>query len=75
MNCIFKWNVKDFQTIFRENNENEKRLADSLRRIELLYAGRHSLDLFSENETTYLMLILNLSEFAPFDEKEIQLTA
>jgi two-component system, LytTR family, sensor kinase len=54
-----------------QDRDIERKLADSLRRIELLYAGRHSLDLFSENETTYLMLILNLSEFATVHEKEI----
>lgn len=47
------------------NEASDIKLMDSLRRIELLYNDRNSLDLYSENGTTYLMLILKLSKY-PF---------
>jgi two-component system, LytTR family, sensor kinase len=49
--------------------EYRNRLLSSLNRIELLYEDRKSQDLFSENGTTYLILILKLNELSPFKEK------
>jgi two-component system, LytTR family, sensor kinase len=67
----FQMECKRISNNDQQSKDSERKLADSLRRIELLYAGRYSLDLFSENETTYLMLILDLSEYAVVPEKKI----
>jgi two-component system, LytTR family, sensor kinase len=45
------------------------RLRSSLNRIEMLYESRKSQDLFSENGTTYFILVLRLIEISPFKEK------
>ncbi len=45
---------------YGQSAEYYNRLLDSLTRIELLYGGGRTPDLFSENGTTYLILVLNL---------------
>ncbi|HEY2648427.1 MAG TPA: histidine kinase, partial [Puia sp.] len=42
----------------------DMKLESSIRRIELLYEGNNNLDLFSENGTTYLMMILKLNGYS-----------
>jgi two-component system, LytTR family, sensor kinase len=56
------------------NQEYYNRLLVSLERIELLYEGRKSLDLFSENGTTYLIMVLKLNEITPINEKENEIS-
>jgi two-component system LytT family sensor kinase len=78
LNLIIK-TTKDelhFQLECKGNNENSgqnpeyyHRLQSSLNRIEMLYEGRKSQDLFLENGTTYLILVLRLIEMSPFREK------
>jgi hypothetical protein len=65
-----------FQLECKAIHENEgqsaeyyNRLLDSLTRIELLYEGGRTPDLFSENGTTYLILVLKLNEISPLNEK------
>ena len=45
------------------------RLMDSLEKIELLYESRKAPDIFSENGTTYLILVLKLSETPTLNKK------
>jgi LytS/YehU family sensor histidine kinase len=56
-----------------ESNEQSlvyhRRLQSCLDRIEFLNEGGKSQDLFSENGTTYLILILRLNELFPMQEK------
>jgi sensor histidine kinase YesM len=82
LNLIIKSinNELHFQLECKGNNENNlqcsehyNRLLDSLKWIELLCAGRKSLDLFLENGTTYLILVLNLNEISSFKEKVIEM--
>ncbi len=42
------------------NDDYHNRLLNSMNKIELLHAGRKTLDLFSENGTTYLILVFAL---------------
>jgi Histidine kinase len=49
--------------------EYYNRLQDSLTRIELLYEGGRTPDLFSENGIIYLTLVLKLNEIHPLTEK------
>jgi two-component system, LytTR family, sensor kinase len=78
LNLIIKTinNELHFQLECKGENENSlqspehyNRLLDSLNRIELLCEGGKSPDLFSENGTTYLILVLNLNEISSFREK------
>ena len=78
LNLIIKTihNELHFQLECKGNNENSgsspeyyNRLQSSLNRIEALYEDRKSQDLFSENGTTYLILVLKLNEISPFSEK------
>jgi two-component system, LytTR family, sensor kinase len=41
---------------------SDLKLVNSIRRIELLYQGKNDVDLYSENGTTYLMMVLKLSD-------------
>ena len=52
-----------------ENNNNHKWLK-SLKRIEILYPGRHSFDVYSENGTTNLLFVLEADETFSITEKE-----
>ena len=70
-----------FQLECKEKNEKREqrpayhdRLLSSMKRIELLYAGRKSQDIFSENGTTYLILILKLNELSSFKENKNELS-
>ncbi|MEJ0081362.1 MAG: hypothetical protein WDM78_10560 [Puia sp.] len=47
----------------------DSKLMSSIRRIELLYEGKSNLDLYSENGTTYLMMILKLHGYSSITEK------
>jgi len=51
-----------------EKSDNNKWIK-SLKRIELLYPGKHSLDVYSENGTTNLLLVLEIIEAAASIEK------
>jgi len=58
--------------ITEKSGESQKyynRLQSALNRIELLYEGRKSQDLFSENEITFLIVVFKLDEISPFKEK------
>jgi LytS/YehU family sensor histidine kinase len=52
-----------------EKDVFDMKLTSSIRRIELLYEGRSNLDLFSENGTTYLMMVLKLNEYSSITKK------
>jgi two-component system, LytTR family, sensor kinase len=52
-----------------QTDEHYSRLMDSLTANKLLYEGSRTPDLFSENGTTYLTLVLKLNEIAPLNEK------
>jgi two-component system, LytTR family, sensor kinase len=78
LNLIVKTiqNELHFQLECKGNDENSvqshqyyNRLLGSLNRMEMLYEGRKSQDLFSENGTTYFILVLTLNEKSPFKEK------
>jgi LytS/YehU family sensor histidine kinase len=47
----------------------DMKLKSSIRRIELLYEGKNNLDLYSENGTTYLMMVLNLNEYSTITKR------
>ena len=59
----------DFESGHIEKRDDNKWIK-SLKRIELLYPGKHSLDVYSENGTTNLLLILEMIETSPLIEKE-----
>ena len=69
MNCIFSSNAKELMKAASKRHEHYSRLMDSLTANELLYEGSRTPDLFSENGTTYLILVLKLNEIAPLNEK------
>jgi two-component system LytT family sensor kinase len=52
-----------------EKDVFDTKLMSSIKRIELLYEGKSNLDLFSENGTTYLMMILKLHGYASIIKK------
>lgn len=52
------------------NNNTDNKWIKSLRRIEMLYPGRHSVDVDSENGATNLLLILELDEIYSGIKKE-----
>jgi two-component system LytT family sensor kinase len=52
-----------------ENDVFDTKLMSSIKRIELLYEGKSNLDLFSENGTTYLMMILKLNGYSSITKK------
>jgi hypothetical protein len=52
-----------------EKDVFDMKLTGSIRRIELLYEGKSNLDLFSENGTTYLMMVLKLNEYSSITKK------
>jgi two-component system LytT family sensor kinase len=47
----------------------DTKLKSSIRRIELLYEGKNNLDLYSENGTTYLMMVLNLHGYSTITKR------
>ena len=55
--------VRDMEADFEEDVFDTK-LMSSIKRIELLYEGKSNLDLFSENGTTYLMMVLKLHGYS-----------
>jgi hypothetical protein len=52
-----------------EKDVFDMKLTSSIRRIELLYEGKSNLDLFSENGTTYLMMVLKLNGYSSISKK------
>src|SRR5579863_278334 len=58
-----------------EKDVFDKKLMSSIRRIELLYEGKSNLDLFVENGTTYLMMILKLNGYSPFVKRPNEIPA
>jgi hypothetical protein len=52
-----------------EKDVFDTKLMSSIKRIELLYEGKSNLDLFSENGTTYLMMILKLNGYSSVTKK------
>ncbi len=58
----------DFENEQEENNDNK--WIKPLKRIEMLYQGRHSFDVYSENGTTNLLLVIEAGESSVFTEKE-----
>lgn len=52
------------------NNNTDHKWIKSLKRIAMLYPGRHSFDVDSENEATNLLLILELDEVYSGIQKE-----
>ena len=61
--------VRDMGTAL-EKDVFDTKLMGSVKRIELLYEGRSDLDLFHENGTTYLMMILKLNGYSSITRKE-----
>ena len=59
----------DFESDHIEKKDDNKWIK-SIKRIELLYPGKHSLDVYSENGTTNLLLILEMVETQTSIEKE-----
>ena len=57
-----------------QSGEYYNRLLGSLESIDLLYEGRKNPDLFSENGTTYLILVLKLDEISSFNEKRNEMS-
>lgn len=53
-----------------KNATNDHEWIKSLKRIEMLYPGRHSSDVFSENGTISLLLVLELNGIFPTIKKE-----
>ena len=47
----------------------------SIKRIELLYEGKSNLDLYAENGTTYLMMILKLNGYSPIAKRPNEMPA
>ena len=73
-NCISLWSAKmihnyHLKVNMQQKNDNNKWIT-SIKRIELLYPGKHSIDVYSENGTTNLLLILEMVETAPSIEKQ-----
>ena len=52
-----------------ESDDNNKWIR-SLKRIEMLYPGKHNMDVYAENGVTNLLLVLELGETSTFAEKE-----
>jgi two-component system, LytTR family, sensor kinase len=52
-----------------EKDVFDTKIMGSIRRIELLYEGRSNVDLFHENGTTYLMMILKLNGYSSIIRK------
>ena len=52
------------------NNSPDHKWIKSMRRIEMLYPGRHSFDVHAENGITHLLLILELDEISSVIKKE-----
>jgi two-component system, LytTR family, sensor kinase len=59
----------NFENELAERNDDDKWIK-SLKRIEMLYPGKHSFDVYSENGTTNLLLVLEGGETSPFIVKE-----
>jgi sensor histidine kinase YesM len=59
----------NFENELAERNDDDKWIK-SLKRIEMLYPGKHSFDMYSENGTTNLLLVLEAGETSPFIVKE-----
>jgi LytS/YehU family sensor histidine kinase len=66
----FQLECKDSHDKDDQNTDLYNRLADVLGRLELLYEGRKSPDIFTENGTTYLILVFKLSESPALNIKE-----
>jgi LytS/YehU family sensor histidine kinase len=58
-----------------QNTKFYDRLMASLNRIELLNGGRQSQDIFTENGTTYLILVFKLSELSSSIKNEMSIVA
>jgi sensor histidine kinase YesM len=58
----------NFENEAAESNDNK--WIKPLKRMEMLYAGKHSFDVYSENGTTNLLLVLETGEALPFIDQE-----
>ena len=53
------------------SNNNAPSWAKPQKRLEMLYPGGHSFDLYSENGTTNILLVLEVEKIASFNKKQI----
>ena len=53
-----------------QKETSDFKLVNSIRRIELLYQGKNDMDLFSDNGTTYLMMVLKLNDQVSLTKKQ-----
>lgn len=66
----FQLECKDTQDKGDQNTDLYNHLVDVLGKLELLYEGRKSPDIFIENGTIYLILVFNLSKIPAVNIKE-----
>ena len=67
--CFLVECKNDFENEREERNDSTK-WVKSLKRIEMSYPGKHSFDVYSENGTTSLLLVLEVSKTLSFINKE-----
>jgi two-component system LytT family sensor kinase len=60
-----KRNVKNEQA-----DDSDNKWIKSLSRIEMIYPGKHSIDVYSENEATNLLFVLEAGKASAFNDKE-----